>query len=121
MAIIKAGISNVQAPNGGGLAIYVDSQTSEVMLKDNLNLRSVPNGMCMHVYVLTHVGMYAVCQIFFFSNRFQAGEVAFSNTAVVFLQEFVKLAMCLIAMLSPLSDSITTGFFLMAPVARIAT
>jgi len=34
MGIIKAGISTVQAPNGGGLAIYVDSLTGEVMLKD---------------------------------------------------------------------------------------
>lgn len=34
MGIIKAGISNVQAPNGGGLAIYVDGVTNEVMLKD---------------------------------------------------------------------------------------
>ena len=34
MGIIKAGISTVQAPNGGSLAIYVDSITGEVMLKD---------------------------------------------------------------------------------------
>jgi hypothetical protein len=34
MSIIKAGISNVQAPNNGGLAVYVDSVTNEVMLKD---------------------------------------------------------------------------------------
>jgi hypothetical protein len=32
--VIKAGLSTVQAPNGGGLAIYVDSLTGEVMLKD---------------------------------------------------------------------------------------
>ena len=44
MGVIKAGISNVQAPNGGGLAIYVDSQTSEVMLKDiNGNVESLSN------------------------------------------------------------------------------
>jgi hypothetical protein len=44
MGIIKAGISNVQAPNGGGLAIYIDSVTSEVMLKDiNGNVESLSN------------------------------------------------------------------------------
>jgi hypothetical protein len=44
MGIIKAGISNVQAPNGGGLAIYIDSMTSEVMLKDiNGNVESLSN------------------------------------------------------------------------------
>lgn len=44
MGIIKAGISTVQAPNGGGLAIYVDSLTSEIMLKDIYgNVESLSN------------------------------------------------------------------------------
>jgi len=44
MSIIKAGISTVQAPNGGGLAIYIDSVTSEVMLKDiNGNVELLSN------------------------------------------------------------------------------
>ena len=44
MGVIKAGISNVQAPNGGGLAIYVDSLTNEVMLKDiNGNVELLSN------------------------------------------------------------------------------
>jgi hypothetical protein len=44
MSIIKAGISTVQAPNGGGLAIYIDSVTNEVMLKDiNGNVELLSN------------------------------------------------------------------------------
>jgi hypothetical protein len=44
MGITKAGLSTVQAPNGGGLAIYVDSLTGEVMLKDiNGNIEPLSN------------------------------------------------------------------------------
>lgn len=44
MGIIKAGMSNVQAPNGGSLAIYIDTFTDEVMLKDiNGNIESLSN------------------------------------------------------------------------------
>lgn len=34
MGVIKNGVSNIQAPQGGSLAIYIDNISNEIMLKD---------------------------------------------------------------------------------------